>query len=199
LSKIGARINKLKKGTAHYNWIETLTEEEPENFEMTIGSVNEIKNLFQKLNNIGSFPEKLMTTATSQDSQNAKLVKRTSCDKKSVKRTSDENQPSSNKKMKPLPDTDTCMSILKEKIIKMIKIANPSIDEQQLNPELVLVKSSSDTATFSSACFLCNQPLQVSINKKKDGYSQSRIETYTTHIERKHEEEGKRLKEQKVS
>ena len=92
LKQFNARINKLKKGTTNFKWIEMLTEEDPENYELTVGASNSIKNLFQKLNAIESFPDKVVISHSKQYPEKQKLVTKNTVETKASKKSSDESQ-----------------------------------------------------------------------------------------------------------
>ena len=76
-------------------------------------------------------------------------------------------------------------------------MANPSLEVENMGIKLDEISITASKITFKTACYLCEQDINVYVIVSNDRllYHTS---SYSRHIERKHETEGKRITEARV-
>lgn len=193
LMKITNRIKKLKPDTDYYNAIIKLTNEPPEEFELLPGFEGSIRNIFLELNklDIVGFDGITVETLVTEDNE-----QRTT--QRYRKRQSNEPAESSSSKQARLNENEHSNK-LKKKVIDIIGISNPSIDIEAVEITMTPCDLTDDKLTYKVPCYICNAKLSVSVVIRKTGYIQYRVVNYANHIEHKHDEEGKRIKDNRVS
>jgi len=187
LLRMTQKIKNLPPSSKYYEKFEKLTGESPANYEIEVGCESSIYDILDKMKDCEILAM----------SENEEVV---GSAPRGKKRRSDEssNQTSTKSLKLTVPNVPLIKETLVKKISSMINIANPSLNMNNFEVPLNDCNTTDDGATFSTFCFLCNTPVSVSCKRMNTGYFQSRIDNYTKHIERRHQEEGQRLKDFKV-
>lgn len=186
LAQMGERIRKLGKETNYYKAVENLTQESPEEFEFCVGFKISIKNLFQLINEKSNFPLKSKLSDSKKQSV-----------KRGVSQVEDASTSNRNKKQAREKQPEEHELKIREKITNLITICNPSIDVDNIQFNLEQVQTTENSVAFSTLCFLCQDPLKISV-VINNNYVKYRFDTYIKHIQRKHKDAAKRLQDLKV-
>lgn len=189
IENLAARIKSLGKDSDYYKSIMELTQEQPEDFVMCLGFKTNIINLFKVINEQPNFPIK-----SEMNDQKKRAAKR---DASHIEEPSTSNK--SLKHAKIITSIEDHEKKIRGKVEGLIKACNPSIDEENINFGLEHLKTTENSVVFTTHCFLCKTPLQISAVTMNNNYIQYRIDNYTKHVLRKHKEAAKNLMDLKAS
>lgn len=195
MANIVERVKKLKINSLFYDLILKSTNDNPEEFELLPGTEGSIKNVFNEINKL---------EVHDFDQFNIEIVNvdeiliPTSSTNRSKKRPANDPAQSSSFKIPKLSEEIHAVK-LKEKVIEIISIANPSIEPNSIDISMIPSNTNNDNLSYKVQCFLCSAKLSLSVVVLDNKYVQYRVSNYSRHIEKKHEVEGQRIKEKKVS